>query len=73
VGLIAAGQLVGANLSNHAQGFGAAAWREATQSFGSVTPQFKALSYLPIGHEVIWMGGALALLAVALIATRSIE
>ena len=72
-GLIAAGQLVGANVNDRMQGIGAAAWHDATRNFGALTPQIKALSYLSVGHEVIWMGGALALLAVALIATRSIE
>jgi hypothetical protein len=72
-GLIAAVQLVGANMTQKMEGLGAAAWSDASHRLGVIAPQWKALSYLPMGQEMVWMGGALAVLAVALIATRSIE
>jgi hypothetical protein len=55
------------------QGIGNEAWADASSRIGAFTPEWKALSYLPMGTEVLWMGAALAVLAVALMATRMIE
>ena len=72
-GVIAAFQMVGSNVSQRMQGAGSQAWADATRELQAFTPEWKALSYLPMGTEVVWMGAALAVLAVALMATRMIE
>jgi hypothetical protein len=46
---------------------------DATAGLRSFTPEWKALSLLPMGTEVLWMGAALAIVAVALMATRMLE
>ena len=72
-GVIAAGQMLGSNLTERMQGMGNEALADASRSLSSFTPEWKALSYLPMGTEVLWMGAALAVLAVVLMATRMIE
>jgi hypothetical protein len=72
-GVIAAGQLLGSNVTERMQGYGVDAVADASRSLSSFTPEWKALSYLPMGTEVVWMGAALAVLAIALMATRMIE
>ena len=76
-GLVATGQVVGSNLSERMQGFGADAMADltysATNSVRGFAPELKALSVLPVGTEVLWMGAALAVMAIALVATRMLE
>ena len=72
-GVIATGQVLGANITQRMQGFGADAMADATDSLRGFTPEWKALTLLPMGAEVLWMGAALAVMAVALVATRMLE
>ena len=72
-GVVATGQVVGSNLSERMQGFGAETMADLTNSARGFAPELKALSVLPVGTEVLWMGAALAVMAVALVATRMLE
>ncbi|MGZ8408248.1 MAG: hypothetical protein ACXWVJ_09495 [Caulobacteraceae bacterium] len=72
-GLIAAMQMIGSRFGEQVNGLGGDAVAQAGRAFGSFSPEWKALSYLPYSTEVLWMGAGLAVLAVALIATRAIE
>lgn len=71
-GLFFAVQTVGAGLGQRMQGLGGELWAQAGQRF-TLAPEWKAASYLPYSTEVLWMGAGLAVLAVALIATRTLE
>ena len=72
-GVVATGQVVGSNLSERMQGFGAEAMADLTAGARGFAPELKALSLLPVGTEVLWMGAALAIMALALVATRMLE
>jgi hypothetical protein len=72
-GLVATGQVLGSNISQRMQGFGTEAMADVTDGLRSFAPEWKALSLLPVGTEVLWMGAALAIMAVALVATRMLE
>jgi hypothetical protein len=72
-GVVATGQVVGSNLTLQMQGVSADVMAEASGALRSFTPEWRALSMLPIGTEVLWMGAGLALMAIALVATRMLE
>ena len=72
-GVVATGQVVGSNLSERMQGFGAETIADLTAGARDFAPELKALSLLPVGTEVLWMGAALAIMALALVATRMLE
>ena len=72
-GLIAALQMIGSRLGAQVEGVSAVGMAEVSKAFGALTPEIKAFSYLPYSGEVLWIGAALAVLAIALMATRSIE
>jgi hypothetical protein len=72
-GLVATGQVVGSNLSERMQGFGAETMADLTAGARGFAPELKALSLMPVGTEVLWMGAALAIMALALVATRMLE
>ena len=71
-GVVAVGQLVGARLFDHVIGLSQASVTQVTQGVKTVG-QFRILASLPIGGEVMWMVAGLAVLAVVLMATRSLE
>ena len=71
-GLVAAGQMLGAQLFSHlsrVSAGSAAAVSDAMKTAG----QLRLLSMLPVGSEVLWVGAGLAVLAVVLLATRALE
>ncbi len=71
-GLVAAGQMLGAHLWQAIGGFVATS-SEALARSGQAMGQLKVLGELPIGGEVMWVGLGLAVLAVVLMAARSLE
>ena len=71
-GAIAVAQTVGAHLFDRVAGFSDASASAVSQSARTLS-QLHLLSALPIGGEVLWVGAGLALLAVVLMATRSLE
>ena len=71
-GVVATGQVVGSNLSERMQGFGNQAMVDLADTT-RFAPEWKALSLMPVGTEVLWMGAALAIMAIALVATRMLE
>ncbi len=72
-GIVATGQVIGSNVSQRMQGLGTEAMADLSSGVRSFGPEWKALSLLPVGTEVLWMGAALAIMAVALVATRMLE
>ncbi|HEX8233390.1 MAG TPA: hypothetical protein VF559_08610 [Caulobacteraceae bacterium] len=71
-GLIFAAQTLGAGLTQRMEGLGGELLADVSQRF-TLAPELKAASYLPYSAEVLWMGVGLAVLAVALVATRALE
>ena len=71
-GVIAAAQMLGGHFTKAAVGFTSAS-AEAVQRGGQAIGQLHVLSDLPIGGEVVWVGVGLAVLAVVLMAARSLE
>ena len=71
-GVIAAAQMLGGHFTKAAVGFTSAS-AEAVQRGGQAIGQLRILSDLPIGGEVMWVGIGLAVLAVVLMAARSLE
>ena len=71
-GVVAVGQMVGARLFDHILGLSQSSMTQVTQGVKTVG-QFRILASLPIGGEVMWMVAGLAVLAVVLMATRSLE
>lgn len=72
-GVIAAGQMLGANLTERMDTLGADAVAQVSDAAHGFAPEWKALSLLPMGTEVLWMGAGLAVMAIALVATRMLE
>jgi len=71
-GLIAVGQMIGVHMFQRVEGVSQASATALSQ--GSRTfSQLQHLIDLPISGEVLWMGAALAVLAVILVATRMME
>lgn len=72
-GAIAVGQaLGGANLFDRIVGISDASAQTMTNGTRALS-QLRLLSELPVGSEVLWVGAGLFALAVALMATRSLE
>jgi hypothetical protein len=71
-GGIAVAQTLGAHLFDRVAGFSDASAAAVTQGARTLS-QLRLLEALPVGGEVLWVGAGLALLAVALMATRSLE
>ncbi len=71
-GVIAVGQLLGARLFDHIAGLSKASVTEVSEGVRTVG-QLRLLASLPVSGEVLWMGAGLAVLAVVLMATRSLE
>ena len=71
-GLIAAGQMLGGHFAKAASGLSTASV-EAVQRGGQAIGQLSVMRALPIGNEVMWVGIGLAVLAVVLMAARSLE
>ena len=71
-GLVAAGQMLGAHLWHAVGGFANASSHVVTRG-GQALGELKVLGDLPIGGEVMWMGLGLAVLAVVLMAARTLE
>ena len=71
-GVIAAAQMLGGHFGKAASGFTTAS-AEAVQRGGQAIGQLRILGDLPIGGEVMWVGIGLAVLAVVLMAARSLE
>ena len=71
-GPVAAAQMLGRHLWQAVGGVTAASSQVVMRS-GQALGQLKVLNDLPIGGEVLWMGLGLAVLAVVLMAARSLE
>jgi hypothetical protein len=71
-GAVAVTQTIGAHMFDRVAGFSDASAAAFSQSARTLS-QFPILTALPIGGEVMWVGAGLALLAVALVATRALE
>ena len=71
-GVVAAAQMLGTNLF-HSIATASDASMHAMSQGARTVGQLRLLTMLPVGGEVIWMGAALAVLAVVLMATRSLE
>ena len=71
-GLIAAGQMLGVHMFQRLQGISEASAKAVTQGSRTISQLQHAID-LPISGEVLWMGAALAVLAVILMATRVME
>jgi len=72
-GVVAAGQMLGGgHLWDAASGFFGQI-DGAVARGGQAVGQFRVLGDLPIGGEVLWVGAGLAVLAVVLVAARSLE
>ncbi len=71
-GAVAAGQMLGAHLFHAMAGLSATSVHALSRGSRALG-ELHVLTDLPIGGEVIWMGAALAVLAVVLMATRSLE
>jgi hypothetical protein len=71
-GVIAAAQMLGGHIWQAAAGLSSASVAAITRG-GQAVGQFRVLTDLPIGGEVLWMGLGLAVLAVVLMAARSLE
>ncbi len=71
-GLIAAGQMLGVHMFERLQGLSVASATAITQGSRTISRLQHSVD-LPISGEVIWMGAALAVFAVVLMATRVME
>ena len=71
-GVVAAAQMLGGHLFKTAAGISTAS-ADAVQRGGQAIGQLRVLTELPIGSEVMWVGLGLAVLAVVLMAARSLE
>jgi hypothetical protein len=71
-GAIAVAQTVGAHVFERVADFSGASSAVVSQSAKTIS-QLPLLSALPVGGEVMWVGAGLAVLAVALVATRALE
>ncbi len=71
-GVVAAAQMLGGHLFKTATGISTAS-ADAVQRGGQAIGQLRVLTELPIGSEVMWVGLGLAVLAVVLMAARSLE
>jgi hypothetical protein len=71
-GLIAAAQMLGGHFAKAASGLSTASV-DLVQRSGQAMGQVRALTALPIGNEVMWVGIGLAVAAVVLMAARSLE
>ncbi len=71
-GAIAVAQTIGAHLFDRVAGISDASASAVSQGARTLG-QLRLLDALPIGGEVLWVGAGLAVLAVVLMATRSLE
>ena len=71
-GVVAAAQMLGSHLWQAVGGVATVSSQVVTRS-GQAIGQLKVLNDLPIGGEVLWMGLGLAVLAIVLMAARSLE
>ncbi len=71
-GLVAAAQMLGANVFHKVADVSEASMQAMSQGARTVG-QLRLLTTLPVGGEVLWMGAGLAVLALVLMATRSLE
>ncbi len=71
-GIIAVVQMLGVHLFERVQGVSQASADAFAQGSRTIS-QLQHLSDLPFSGEVIWMGAALAVLAIVLMATRALE
>lgn len=71
-GLIAAGQMLGVHMFERLEGISQASVTAVAQGSRTIS-QLQHMVDLPISGEVLWMGAALAVLAVILMATRVME
>jgi hypothetical protein len=71
-GVIAVGQMLGVHLYERLEGASAASSTFFSQGSRAMD-QLRHLTSQPMGVEVMWTGAALAVLAVILLATRSLE
>ena len=71
-GAVAVGQTLGAHLFDRVAGISDASANAFTHGAKTLS-QLRFLSELPIGGEVMWMGAGLAVLALVLMATRSLQ
>ena len=71
-GVIAVGQMLGVHLFERVQGVSQASMAAISQGSRTIS-QLQHLTDLPISGEVLWMGAALAVLALVLMATRALE
>ncbi len=71
-GAIAVGQTVGTGVIDRIIGLSDVSATTVTHSARALS-QLRLLSVLPVSSEVLWVGAGLAVLAVALMATRSLE
>ncbi len=71
-GVIAVGQMLGAHVFDRIAGLSEFSMSQVTQGVQTVG-QLRILANLPLSGEVMWMGAALVLLAIVLMATRSLE
>ena len=71
-GVVEAAQMLGSHLWQAVGGVATVSSQVVTRS-GQAIGQLKVLNDLPIGGEVLWMGLGLAVLAIVLMAARSLE
>ena len=71
-GVVAAAQMLGGHVFQAATGVSTAV-ADTVQRGGRAVGQLHVLTELPIGSEVMWVGLGLAVLAVVLMAARSLE
>ncbi len=71
-GVFAAVQVLGGHILGQVAGASGASFT-AVRDTAKAVGQLRLLSLLPVGSEVMWVGAALAILAVVLMATRAIE
>ena len=71
-GAIAVAQAVGSHAFERVANFSGASTAAVTQGARTIS-QLPLMSALPVGGEVMWVGAGLAVLAVALVATRALE
>ena len=71
-GAVAVGQTLGAHLFDQVVGMSDASADAFTHSARTLS-QLRFLTALPVGGEVLWMGAGLAVLALVLMATRTLQ